>query len=535
MHALALRAKNWRLRPPALLRAERPLLLAAAALAVLLLLLSPLALAGKALFGGGAEALSAAFFVHSVAQTALYAGGVAALCLLFALPAACATVFLNFRGRRLAVWLLLLPFALPPYITGYVVADFLRIAGLPAGGLGMACLATALALYPYVYFMARAALRRQCCHIQSAARLLGYSPWSAFWRVSFPLARPAVAVGVALAVMECLNDIAIAEFYGVNTLGAGVYDLWLNRNDATGAARLALALLLAAYFLSRAEEAGRRKQRQYAAAVDKRYDCERAAWLTGARAWALRAALALPPLAGFFAPAAYLLYLAAKTPPALWLQALAGGFAGSALLALAATALLLAFGLLLALNKRHNGEGFVALRAARLARVAYAMPGAALAQGAFLAGAAAAALFGGGALLIGGFALLLLAVCSRFFAIAGGAVESGMAGISPRLDSAAKMAAMGPARLFVAVHLPLLRPALALAAVMLFLECVKELPMVMLLRPLNFNTLSTVVYQYASDEALGQAAPAALLLAALAACAITLLFFLEGRDSRGNA
>lgn len=487
---------------------------------------------GDAASGGGG--LTAERVGRLLWGTLVYVSGVAALALALALPAAYLTVMVNFPYRRLFVWLLFLPFALPPYLTayvyGYMTADF----GLYPPPLLMAIAATALATYPYIYFMLRYALRQQHCHIQSAGRLLGCSQWSAMWRISLPLAKPAIMVGLTLVILESLNDIAIAEFFGVRTIGIAIYDLWLNRNDFGSGARLAVALMVAVYFIVRWEEKNRQKQKQFTAACDKCYECERAPTARGWRRAALIAALLVPVIAGFVAPVAYLVYLSQSAPAAAWTLAFRSGLGGSLALALGLVALLLCIGVVFVMDKRLNKTRHFL---SSYARIIYAMPGAVLAQGVFVLAAATVAVTSGALSLwtaAGGFAMLMLACCARFFIVVGGALEVGMDKISDRLDDAAKLAAMNPCMTFLRVHLPLLRAAVATVAVLVFLEVVKELPMTLILRPFNFDTLSTIIYQYASDEDPAPAAPAALILAALAAAAVSLLFALEGRDSKGE-
>ena len=516
-------------------RYSAPFLHAVVALLLTALLLPAAFIVYRALAGvGGRSFLSAEGLLYSVSQTVGYVIGVALLALLLALPAAWMTVAYTFRARRLAAWLLFLPFALPPYITAYVWSDIFRLINVPADGLPVACFATALAVYPYVYFFARAAFRQQHCHIQSSARVLGCSRWAAFWRVSFPLARPAIVVGVALVVMESLNDIAVAEYFGVQTLGISVYDLWLNRSDPVGATRLAFFMMVIVLLLVWAEDTSHRKQAQYVVACDRCYECERAVHITGGKALVLWVLLLLPPLAGFVLPVLRLLFLSVQADASLWWQSIRGGFVGSIGLSSALAMLLLVIGALVVLDKRYNKNSRLLRLAERLLRVLYALPGTVLAQGAFLLAAALAAIGGGGVVFIGGWALLLLASCSRFFIIAGGALDAGMNSISPQVDSAARLAAAKPWRVFFRVHLPLIKSSVILALVMVFLEGIKELPMTLLLRPFNFDTLATVVYQYASDEGLAEAAPSALLLVCLSSIAVSALFWFEGRDTRGN-
>lgn len=504
-----------------------------------LLLLPLLAVLGSALFGGESDFLSPSALGYMLAQTVYYVGGVLVLSLLLALPAAWAVVMLNFPARRLAVWLLFLPFALPPYITAFTYDDMLRSAGVYLPGEAMAVATTALALYPYIFFLARLALLQQHCHITSAARLLGCSSLAAFWRVSLPMAAPAIAVGMALTAMEALNDIAVAEYFAVQTLGAGIYDLWLNRGDMLAGARLALLLTAIVFALVWMEEHARRRQAQYTAVCDKCYECERAVAISGGKAWGLWALLAVPIVAGFGLPVARLFYLAAGevgtgADVQAWRQPLLSGLSGSMALSLSLALLLLLIGALVALEKRTNTRGRAMRLLVRLARIIYALPGTVMAQGVFLLALAWYAVSGLQLLALGGMVVLLFACTARFFIIAGGALESAMDKIPPQLDAAARLAALSPLSCFVRVHLPLLRPAAVTAAILIFLEGMKELPMTLILRPFNFDTLATIVYQYVSDEALALAAPSALLLVFFSALGVSALFLAESRRAAAD-
>lgn len=519
---------NWRAKSP-----HRPLhsggLRLAVCVLLLLLLLPLLALFGGVLWGGGGgESLRLPTVLHMLGQTVGFVGGVLLLSLLLALPAAWAVVLFNFRARQLAVWLLCLPFALPPYLAAFTYDDLLRRHGITLPGEVMAICTTALVLYPYIFFLTRFALLQQHCHIQSAARLLGCAPLAVFWRVSLPMARPAVGIGAALVAMESLNDIAVAEYFAVHTLGAGIYDLWLNRGDMLAGARIALLLAALVFVLVWLEERARQRQAQYTAVCDKCYQCERATTLSGGKALALWALLAVPIVGGFWLPLGYLLFLSSTVAAQDWQPLLWDGLAGSAWLAGALVVLLLAAGTLVALEKRLNKRGILMHFCVRLARIVYALPGTVIAQGVFLLALAFAAVSGQSLLALGGLAILLFACTARFFIIASGALEHAMDAIPPQLDAAARLAALSPLRCFFRVHLPLLRPAAVAAAVLIFLEGIKELPMTLILRPFNFDTLATIVYQYVSDEALALAAPSALALTLLGAAGVTFLFYLEG-------
>lgn len=485
--------------------------------------------------GGESAGLPADALWHYASETLLYAGGTTLLAIIIALPAAWVTVMRAFPGARLLSWALFLPFALPPYLSGYVYADFFDKMAVNIRGMPSAVLITALALYPYIYLFARTAMRQQPCHIQSAARLMGHSQWSVFWRISVPLARPAMAVGAALVLMESLNDIAVAEHYGINPFGAAVYDLWLNRGDLRASCRLAVLTMLVVAGLVVLERRGYAMQKQHLRHCDRCFECERTPPLGGF--WRVVAPLLLlaPVVAGFVFPLVRLLQLSASAPLSLWQSAFADGAFGSVVLAMLLIVVLLCAAAVFVWDKRVNGEsggyGVFALFA-KLAQSGYALPGAILAQGFFVL---AAVFSGAGVVAYGGLLLLVAACAARFFLIPSGALESGLDKISPQLDAAARLMPPSRAPLFVRLHLPLLRPAAAMAAVVLLLESFKELPMTLILRPFGFDTLATVVYQYASDEAMAQAAPAAVLMT-LAGCAlVSAVFLMEGRDMRQRA
>ena len=500
------------------------------ALAVIAVMLAPpTAVIGGALRGGGG--LSAATAADYALQTALYAGCTLIFALAIALPAAWLTVMRSFWGNGAVSWALCLPLALPPYITGYAFSGAAEaVAGFQPGGIIMAAAATALAVYPYIYLFARASLRRQSRNIQSAARLMGYSPLASCWKISWPQARPAAAAGAALALMETLNDFAIAEHYGVRALGLGVVDIWLNRGEVYSACRLAALLMLAVFGLQFMEKYGRKKQRHYAAQCDRRFACDRPAPMSKTGGALCAAALLLPAAGGFFLPVLWFAKLTWQTNPNLWRTPFLEGLGGSLTLSFTLAAVLFILSAAFAADKRQNGHGALLSLPAKLARGGYALPGAVLAQGFFLL----AAWSGGGVIAFGGFALVVMAGAVRFFAPAADALESGMEKISPQLDAAARLANKPPLGIFWHVHLPLLRPAMASGALLVFLEGIKELPMTLILRPFDFNTLATTAYQYASDEAPELAGPPILAMAALGAAAVSALFFLEGKNWKTN-
>ena len=480
---------------------------------------------------GRRASLSAAALWHYLRETIVYAGGTTLLAIVIALPAAWLTVMRSFPGARVLSWALFLPFALPPYLTGYVYADFFDKAAMNIRGMPAAIIVTALALYPYVYLFARTAMRQQPCHIQSAARLMGHTQWSVFWKVSVPLARPAMAVGAALVLMETLNDIAVAEHYGISPFGAAVYDLWLNRGDLRASCRVAALMMLAVAGLVILERRGYRMQKQHLRHCDRCFDCERTPPLAGAWKFAAPLLLCLPLFAGFVFPFGRLAQLSSGAPAELWYSAFAGGALGSVTLALSLIVVLLIAAAVFVWDRRVNGGGGVFSLFAKLAQSGYALPGAILAQGFFVL---ASVFSGSGVIAYGGLFLVVAACSARFFLIPSGSLQAGLDKISPQLDAAARLMPQGKSPLFLRLHLPLLRPAMAMAAVVLLLESFKELPMTLILRPFGFETLSLVVYQYANDEAMTFAAPSAVLMTAAGVALVTAVFMMEGKDMRAS-
>ena len=494
------------------------------------LLLAPLCGAVfYALFGESAGAsLSAVALARIAADTVLFAGGAMFFALLFGLSAAWLTVMCKFPGRALLGWGLLLPFALPAYVTAYVYADFADAAGIVFRGPIAASFTLGLATCPYVFALTRAALRAQSCDIQSAARTMGRGPFSAFMHVSVPLSRPAATIGASLVAMEALNDLAIAEHYGVDALGRAVYDLWLNRQDLAAACRLALFAVALVAALLWAEERARRRERRFASSCEKCYECDRAQVLHGWRKWGAFSVAAFPVLAGFVFPVLWLAKLSLRAPGELWVRAAAEGLGGSAVLTLSAGGLTLALAVLFAMERRARRGGALPAVAAHASRVGYALPGAVLAQGFFVLALGAAAVAEDlRGFLFGGIGMLAAAGATRFFFVASGALNSGLDRISPQIDSASRLAGRGPWSTFFFAHLPMLRPALAAALTIVALEALRELPMTLILRPFNFETLATIIYQYASDESLELAAPAALLTAGVSAAAVLFLAKLD--------
>jgi iron(III) transport system permease protein len=495
-------------------------------------------------------------------NTALLLAGVGALTLIFGTGSAWVVTMYRFPGRAIVDRLLVLPLAIPTYIIAYAYVELLDFSGPLQSALralfgwhtvreywfpdirsfGGAVLVFSAVLYPYVYLSARASFVQQSICVLEVARTLGRTAWGSFWSVGLPLARPAIAAGVSLVLMECLNDIGAVQYLGVPTLTLSIYSTWLQRSNLAGAAQIALVTLVVVLALIAAEATMRGGRRFHH--TTPRYRSIPFSDLEGWRGCAAAALCCVPALLGFGVPMAVLLAQAFAHAS----QAVASGFwraAGNsiALAALAATAALL-IGLGLAYARRVAGNGFVR-PAVRLAGFGYAVPGTVLALGLLIPLAAFdnaldAVLrerlgLSSGLLLSGGAFILVLAYTIRFLAVSIGALEGGFARLSPNLDAAARTLGETALSALWRVHLPLLTPALGAAALLVFVDAMKELPATLLLRPFNFETLATHVYSFASLEQFERGALGALTIVAVGLVPVLLLHHAVAVGRAGGA
>jgi iron(III) transport system permease protein len=548
------RVAGMRMRLSAL-RPEGPWQWAAVVIAALVM--APLlALAWTALQGGqdGLWMHMVRYVLPPAARnTALLLAGVGVLVVAIGTGAAWLVTAYDFPGRRMLAWALLLPLAVPTYIVAFAYLDLLHPLG-PVQGLARELLGYAsprdlrlpdirglagcivllgFVLYPYVYLTTRAMFMTQAAGLLEAARTLGASPATVFRRVALPLARPAIAVGAALALMETLNDIGASEFLGVQTLTVAIYTTWVTRADLAGAAQIALSMLAIVFALLAVERHARRRQRY---ATGERPRPMRAQPLRGPAAALALALGALPVLVGFVVPASYLAWETVERLAGAGVSPrLLAGAGNTVVVALAATFATVAVGLVLAwalrlAQVRRRAAG--AALALRLACLGYAVPGTVLAVGLLLpmawfdaGGNAMRGVFGlePRLLLMGSATALVLAYLLRFLAIATGGIEAGLARIAPSLDQAAASLGHAPGATLRRVHLPLLRPALAAAALLVFVDTMKELPATLLLRPLNFETLATWLYAEASRGTYEEGAVAALMIVLVGLLPVVLL------------
>ncbi|MEI8601018.1 iron ABC transporter permease [Shewanella sp. PP-Sp27a-2] len=459
--------------------------------------------------------------------------------LLLALPCAWLMARCEFVGRRYLQWALLLPLAMPGYIVAYVYTDLLDYAGPVQRSLrtifgwsspqdyffpdirtlgGAACMLS-LVLFPYIYLLARTAFMEQSLSLAHASRIMGCSPWQSFWRLSLPMARPALAVGVALVAMETAADFATVNYFAVPTLTTAVYDTWLGYGNLTAAAKLSAIILLVVFSLIGFERFARRKQQLFQ--KQSRIQASDLYRLSTAQTAVALSFCATLLLLAFLLPFGILLsyaigYFEQSWDESFWLLSL-----NSLSLALITSFICCLIALLLMFVRRISPRASDALPS-RLASTGYALPGTVLAIGVLVPLtmldfaindlADLLGLNGPGLILTGSVVALIFAFCVRFVAIAIGSVESSYKRISPSLDMVSLTMGQGPRQLLQRVHLPLLGKGLFAGALLVFIESMKELPAALLLRPIGFENLATYVFQFVSDEKLEHGALAAIVI-----------------------
>lgn len=455
----------------------------------------------------------------------------------------------RFPLANLFRWAMLMPLALPAYVSAYALVDFLEYAGPVQTGLrsvfgwqssrdywffdvrsmGMAVVVLSGALFPYVYLLARAAFQEQGAASYEVARALGAGPWRRFWGLGLPLARPAMAAGVAIVMMETAADFGVVEYFGVQTLTTGIFTTWLEANNVGGAAQIAGVLLVIVFMLLGVEKFSRRTKRYHNWARNTR-PLSRVT-LTGPNAGLACLACLVPISIGFVLPLSVILNHAMASEH--WVDpGLFRAFTNTLIVCASAAVLTVGVALVFAFGARLTGRGLSRFLLP-LTSLGYATPGAVLAVGILIPLAAldhsvadTVEMLTGwdpGLILTGSAAALAYAYMVRFFAIAQGAADTALGRISPSLPMAARSLGRSPAGVLRQVHVPLMRRSILVALLLVFVDSVKELPATLLLRPFNFNTLSTRVYEQASLENIRDAAPAALLITVVGLVAVAFL------------
>jgi iron(III) transport system permease protein len=499
----------------------------------------------------------------SIRTTALLLALVALGTASMGLVSAWLVVAFDFPLRRLLSWALVLPFAVPPYLAAYAFAEFFHFTGPVQSALRAvfgfqtradywfpeirstygAALVMSAVLFPYVYMTTRIVFIMQGRNIADVARTLGASPGRVLWRVLLPVAKPAIAAGVALVLMETLNDIGAAEYLGVRTLTFSVYSTWLNRGSLEGAAQIAILMLAIVFGLIWVEQYARRRQRFHSARATQLKVRPPRVKLTGWRGLVAAVSVSLPVLAGFGIPLYVFGRYASRRLDQLLDPALGKAFASS-VMAASGTALITVMAALALTYVARLSRSRETRLLVRLASLGYALPGTILGLGLLFALARfdnavdsiARDFFGfsTGLLLSGSAAAVILACSIRFLALAEGSIRSGIEKLPPNLDEAARSLGRTPAASAYAVLLPLLGPAIFAAAVLVFVDTIKELSATILLRPFGFNTLATYVYENASRGVVEDGAIAALVIIATSLVPVALLSGALMRDREAS-
>jgi len=471
-----------------------------------------------------------------VRNSALLMLGVAAGTLSIGVTSAWLTTMCRFPGRRTFEWALLLPLAMPAYIIAYTYTGMFDFAGpvqttlrdtfgwsrgdywFPEiRSLGGAMVMLSLVLYPYVYLLARSAFLEQSAYAVDVSRTLGCSTWSSFFRVSLPGARPAIIAGLSLALMETLADFGTVQYFGVPTFTTGIFRTWFGLGDSAAAAQLAVVLLTFVFLLFAAERWSRRRASFYH--VGSRSRPLRMYELSAAKGWLAFVACAIPLALGFLLPAAQLAAWSADTAGEMMDARFFQLVLNTVGLALATAVIAVGLALFLAYGRRIHATVPVNY-SVRLAGMGYAVPGIVIAVGVMLpfawfdnlVDAWLRAHFGvsSGLLLSGSLMALMFAYQVRFLSVSLQTVESGLSKITPVIDEAGRSLGCRASELLRRVHVPMLRGSLLTAALLVFVDVMKELPATLVLRPFDFNTLAVRAYELATDERLEDASSAAL-------------------------
>lgn len=473
------------------------------------------------------------------ANTALLLVGVAAGVVSMGVVSAWLVTMYRFPGRGLLEWMLVLPLAIPAYVMAYAYTDWLQFTGAVQSALraltgwqareywfpeirslGGAVAMLSFALYPYVYLLARTAFAELPRSALEAGRLAGHTAGGVFFRVVIPLGRPAIVAGASLALMETLADFGTVSYFGIEVFTTGIFKAWGSMGDTTAAAQLASCLLAFVALVLVMERLNRGRAAYHNLSPRKSAPAQQ---LEGATAWLAAFACAAPVFFGFALPAGLLAWLALEQG-AVNVARLVGlignsfGIAGLTALIAVGLAVTMAYAGRLTRSRRVQAAN-------RVAALGYAVPGAVIAIGVLvplgrvdnIVGAWLEQSLGiqAGLLLTGTIAALVYAYLVRLLAVALQTVEAGLAKVTPSMDDAARSLGATPGETLLKVHAPLLRPSLATASLLVFVDVLKELPATFALRPFNFDTLAIEAYNLAKDERLAEAAAPSLVIVAV--------------------
>ncbi len=477
---------------------------------------------------------------NSLGNTLILLVGVAIVVACLGTGSAWLTTAYQFPTRSILMWALLLPLAVPTYIMAFAYLDVMHPLGpiqsvirdllgytsprqfrLPdIRSMGGAIVLLGFVLYPYVYLSTRVMFMTQAANLIEAARTLGCTRREAFFRVVIPMARPAIAVGISLALLETLNDIGASEFLGIQTLTVSVYTTWISRSNLAGAAQIAIFMLIVVTTLIWLERHGRQRQRY---ANTQRMHPIQPQKLHGIQALIAMALGWFPVICGFIIPAIYLVAESIKRLEAVGTVSddLIRGTFNTITVAAVATLITVMCGLLIVWvvrNPRFTMGKFIV----RASSLGYAIPGTVLAIGLLTPYALIDTLISDSMsflfqlppqlYIMGSMSGIIIAYVIRFMAISVGGIEAGLARIPPSLENASRILGQSSRQTFYKIHLPLLKPAIGAASLLIFVDAMKELSATLLLRPLNFETLSTWLYAEAARGTYEEGAIAALII-----------------------
>jgi iron(III) transport system permease protein len=465
--------------------------------------------------------------------------GVAIGVLIIGVGCAWLVTMCEFWGASLFEWLLLLPLAYPAYLLAYSYTNMLDYFGpvqtwlrdifgwssvddywFPEiRNIWGAIIMLILVLYPYVYLLARVAFLEQSVCTLEASRALGANPWQSFFTVALPLARPSVIAGLALALMETLNDFGTVQYFGVNTFTTGIYRTWLGMGERIAAAQLAAFLMVFILILIILERWSRSHAKYYQIGNSQqqlpRY---KLGWLQAS----LSLISCLIPVAfGFIFPTLYLLDLTIKNAEETLNDQFWELAKNSFILAILTGVIAIIVSLIMAYGQRLK-DNFINRFTVQISSMGYAIPGSVIAVGILIPlGKFDNNLdtwmtnnFGisTGLLLSGTIIALIYAYLVRFLTVSFNTVESSLSKIKPSLDDASRSLGYGTVSTLIKIHTPLMWGGMLTALMLVFVDVMKELPATLVMRPFNFDTLAVRVYQYASDERLMEASAPALAI-----------------------
>jgi len=455
----------------------------------------------------------------------------------------------NFPGQKYFEWAAVLPFSIPAYLLAYIYTDFLGITGtfqtairsgfdLSIGdyffpeirSIWGAILIMVLAFYPYVYMLARSAFLNQSVSLFEASRIMGYTSTQSFFKVALPLARPGIAAGLALALMETLNDFGTVQYFGVQTFTTGIYRTWFGLGERPAAAQLAGFLLLFIIALILLERWSRSKINDQANATNRFKRIQRFE-LTGFKKWGASIVCFLPVSLGFLLPVALLILMFFNNIESINTRFILYSLNTISVAAIAGI-ITVSIALLMAYSSRLNPSKLIK-GLNQFGALGYAIPGSVIAVGVLIpfgwldntidSFARENFALSTGLILSGTLFAMIFAYVVRFLSVSYNGINSSLQNISPNIDEASRSMGYSFSQILRKIHTPILSGSLLSAFLLVFVDVMKELPATIIIRPFNFDTLAVQVYRLASDERLGESAGAALAIVLVGIIPVILL------------